>query len=170
MPHNVQRYATKYILQHFITQYQDEEIIPHCQDCQRPCCKLTDVVLEFDWNHLRSLYGIELTQKAFDRCLRDGSGPEYVRKQAGLYYTYGSPCPAYDDVTRCCRHYNSRLKPGNCTDFPLYLDGETIVADLRCEAMFKARLLSLLQNALPTRRFTTRPNPEFPCLIYIDGD
>lgn len=129
---------------------------------------LTDVVLEFDWKHLRELYAIALGQKAFDRSLRDGSGPEYVRKQAGLYYTHGSPCPAYDEATRRCRHYRSRLKPDSCTDFPLYLDGDTIVADLRCEAMHKDRLLAHLQNTLPTRRFSLRQHPTFPILIYID--
>lgn len=168
MPHNSQRYATKNALQRSLNKYQTREIISHCQVCRRPCCKLTNVVLEFDWKHLRKLYSIELGQNAFDRSLRDGSGPEYVRKQAGLYYTHGSPCPAYDDVTGRCRHYHSRLKPDNCTDFPLYLNGETIVADLRCEAMDKDRLLTQLQHALPTRRFSTRPDPEFPILVYID--
>lgn len=168
MPHNAQRYATKHTIQQSITQYQTREIISHCQTCRRPCCKLTDVVLEFKWKRLRELYNIEMSQKAFDRSLRDGSGPEYVRKQARLYYTHGSPCPAYDEVTCRCRHYQSRLKPDNCTDFPLYLDDETIVADLRCEAMNKDRLLSQLQNALPTRRFIAKPNSEFPILIYID--
>jgi Fe-S-cluster containining protein len=169
MPHHIQRYATKNILQQSIKQYQSREIISHCQVCQRPCCKLTDVVLEFDWKHLRELYRIELGQKAFDRSLRDGSGPEYVRKQMGLYYTHGSPCPAYDEVTRRCRHYHSRLKPDNCTDFPLYLDGETIVADLRCEAMNKDRLLAQLQSALPNLRFRSKPDPKFPMLIYFDN-
>ncbi len=126
------------------------------------------MVLEFDWKNLRELYSIALGQKAFDRGLRDGSGPNYVRKQAGLYYTHGSPCPAYDNVTRRCRHYNDRLKPDNCTDFPLYLDGQTIVADLRCEAVDKANLLDLLQKTWPTKQFHARPDPDFPILIYID--
>lgn len=168
MPHNSKRYPNKSALQQTLNQYQDQVIISHCQVCRRPCCQLTDVVLEFDWKNLRELYSIELGQKAFDRSLREGSGPEYVRKQAGLYYTHGSPCPAYDDVARRCRHYHSRLKPDNCTDFPLYLDGETIVADLRCEAVDKERLLDQLQKALPTWRFRAKPDPDFPILIYID--
>jgi len=168
MPHKSQRYAVKNALQQSINQFQAQEIISHCQTCQRPCCKLTDVVLEFDWDHLRELYQIQLCQKHFDRGLRDGSGPAYVRKQAGLYYTHGSPCPAYDEELLRCRLYHSRLKPDNCSDFPLYLDGEVIVADLRCEAMNKDRLLAQLQNDLPARQFTARPDPEFSILIYIE--
>ena len=168
MPRQRKRYSDTRALQQALDQFQAQVIIPHCQVCTRPCCKLTDVVLEFDWPHLRALYDIELGQAAFDRSLREGSGPTHVRKQAGRYYTHGAPCPAYDEVTRHCRQYHSSLKPQGCTDFPLYLDGKTIVADLRCEAMDQARLLEHLHQALPTLRLRARADPDFPILIYID--
>ena len=126
------------------------------------------MVLEFDWRHLVSFYGITAGQKAFDRSLRDGSGPAYIRKQADLYYTHGSPCPAYDETSRRCRHYQSRLKPENCSDFPLYLDDKTIVADGRCEALESGRLLTRLRELYPARSFIAQPDRDFPYLIYIE--
>lgn len=151
-----------------LTQYQNQVIINHCQACLRPCCKLTDVVLEFDWRHLCRLYRIDLGQKAFDRSLRDGSGPVYIRKQAGRYYTHGSPCPAYDIESRRCGHYHSRSKPESCSDFPVYLDDRTIVADTRCEALDADDLLCVLKETFPRLEFKSRRHPDFPVLHYID--
>ena len=151
-----------------LAQYQHQVIIKHCPACRRPCCMLTDVVLEFDWRDLCSFYGFDDRQKTFDRGLRNGSGPAYIRKQAGLYYVHGSPCPAYDEHAHQCRYYQSPLKPQNCSDFPVYLDGRSIVADTRCEALDLNNLLQALKAAAPTMDFTTQPHPDFAVLNYIE--
>ena len=168
MPLNRTRYLQTRSIHNALAQYQNEVIIPHCQSCKRPCCKLTDVVLEFDWRHLVAFYQIEQGQKAFDRSLRDNTGPSYIRKQADRYYSHGSPCPAYDAATHRCRQYNSRLKPVGCNDFPVYLDDQRIVADKRCEAVDGADLIGRLKKIYPGRDFIKHTDPHFPVLVYID--
>ena len=168
MPHKRPQLSHTRSIQTALGQYQEQVIIPHCRECQRPCCKLTDVVLEFDWRHLQAFYAIEQGQKAFDRSLRDGTAPHYIRKQGELYFTHGDPCPGYDQVARTCRYYRSDLKPENCADFPLYLDDTTIVADTRCEALDADKLLASLRSEFPLLRFRAQADPDYPVLVYID--
>ena len=168
MPRNKMRYSRKRSIHNALAQYQQQVIIPHCRSCQRPCCRLTDVVLEFDWQHLSTLYKINQEKKTFDRSLRDGTGPVYIRKQKGTYYTHGSPCPAYDNRSGKCQVYQSRLKPVNCSYFPLYMDGQTVVADKRCEAVNETDLLNLLHTLFNKLSFTKHPDRQFPFLIYVD--
>ncbi|MBI5450023.1 MAG: YkgJ family cysteine cluster protein [Gammaproteobacteria bacterium] len=147
--------------------YQRRRVIPHCAVCSRPCCRLTDVVLEFDWPQLAQLYRIDTAKRTFDRSLQDGSGPQYVRKMDGRYFTHGSPCPAYDQRSKQCAVYSTGLKPQGCSDFPLYVDGAAIIADTRCEALDIDELLGQLQQQAPERVVAVRPDEQFPVIKRI---
>ena len=168
MPPMKKRLTQTKSLQNTLSRYQAQVIIPHCRRCLKPCCNLTEVVLDFDWRHLVPFYQIDLGQHAFDRSLRDGSGPAHIRKQDGLYYAHGSPCPAYNSSQRRCNYYQSSAKPSNCSDFPIYLDGLSIVADKRCEAVNETDLLNALTRIFTGRRFNMQTNRQFPQLVYID--
>lgn len=154
-------------LQQLASEYQKQHVIPHCASCSRPCCMLTDVVLEFEWPHFVSIYDIAVPQREFDKSLRNGSGPHYVRKMDGIYYTHGSPCPGYDQQTKTCKLYGSELKPENCSDFPVYRDGDELIADTRCEAVKIDELLKYLQHALPKSRLKHVPDERFPVIHRI---
>lgn len=154
-------------LDQLASEYQRQHVIPHCASCSRPCCMLTDVVLEFEWPHYVSIYNIDVPQREFDKSLRDGSGPQDVRKMDGIYYTHGAPCPGYDLQTKTCKLYGSELKPENCSDFPVYRDGNILVADTRCEAVDVATFLRHLQQALPDIEMHNVPDDEFPVINRI---
>ncbi|MDH5409485.1 MAG: YkgJ family cysteine cluster protein [Gammaproteobacteria bacterium] len=168
MPRNQKRCSHKRSIQNALALYQKQVIIPHCRDCQRPCCRLTDVVLEFSWQHLSAMYQLGHDKKAFDNSLRNGTGPTYIRKQNDTYYTHGSPCPAYDTTSGQCQVYRKNIKPDNCSDFPLYMDGKMIVVDKRCEAANDTELLGQLEKLFNKLSFTRHPDTQFPFLIYID--
>ena len=110
--------------------FEQDVVIPHCVACARPCCGLSDVVLELNFQQVQALYKIEKPKKAFDRAL-----PTSIKKQGDRYYAHGEPCPAYDLTTKPCGVYGSDLKPQECSDFPVYSDGDVVTADLRCEAL-----------------------------------
>jgi len=116
-------------------------VLPHCPRCARPCCALTDVVLDLSPREASALYGI--TKKS--------ALPASLRRQRGRFYAHGAPCPAFDLVTHRCGVYDTDAKPVGCTDFPLYRDGDEVVADLRCEAVRDnaAALEDALVQALP---------------------
>ncbi len=154
-------------LQAMAADYQTRNIIPHCRACRRPCCRLTDVVLEFHWREFARIYDIQSSQRDFDRSLADGSGPAYVRKMDGIYYTHGQPCPAYEAATGACALYHSPLKPQNCSDFPLYRDGNSLVADSRCEAVDVTALLRQLRQDHPALEFTPASRAEYGVLHRI---
>jgi Fe-S-cluster containining protein len=125
--------------------HQDRVIIPHCPSCSRPCCRLTDLVLDLDWTEVQTLYRIGSSKRAFDAKLRDGSGPTSIRAQDGRYFAHGEPCPAYGADQRC-GVYNTKAKPIGCSDFPVYIDGDVVVADKRCEALDPAALQQTLRK------------------------
>lgn len=154
-------------LEQLASEFQKRYVIPHCASCSRPCCMLTDVVLEFEWPHFVSIYNIDASQREFDKALRDGSGPRYVRKMDGIYYMHGSPCPGYDQQAKTCKLYGSDLKPENCSDFPVYRDGDVLVADARCEAVDITDLLRYLRQALPDFEMRNVPDAEFPVINRI---
>ncbi len=104
-------------------------MIPHCPRCSRPCCALTDVVLDLSFAEVKGLYRITSSKKAFDRAL-----PPSIRAQGGRYYAHGNPCPAFDLTSQTCGVYGTDLKPRGCSDFPVYEDGDAVTVDLRCEA------------------------------------
>ncbi|MDH5178290.1 MAG: YkgJ family cysteine cluster protein [Gammaproteobacteria bacterium] len=169
MPRHKKRVSSQRSIQTVLDQYQRQVIIPHCHRCTKPCCSLNEVVLEFDWKQLQDFYQLETGQNAFDRSLKNGTGPHWIRKKNDLYYAHGSPCPAYDTASRRCSYYQSRLKPQNCSDFPVYLDNETIVLDSRCEAAGVENLISALQEKFPARVFTCRRSARLPVLLYIES-
>lgn len=105
-------------------------VIPHCVSCSRPCCALTDVVLELDFGQVQKLYSITKSKKEFDRAL-----PSSIKKQGDRYYAHGEACPAYDLSTKKCRVYGTSTKPQECSDFPIYEDGDVVTVDVRCEAV-----------------------------------
>ena len=110
--------------------FQREHVIPHCTQCSRPCCALTDVVLDLTFAEVKGLYRITSSKKDFDRAL-----PPSIRSQRGRYYAHGSPCPAFDTSAQTCGVYGTTTKPQGCSDFPVYEDGDAVTVDLRCEAV-----------------------------------
>lgn len=128
-----------------VAAFQREHVIPHCTRCSRPCCALTDVVLDLSFAEVKGLYRISSSKKAFDRAL-----PPSIRTQGGRYYAHGSPCPAFHTTAQTCGVYGTSSKPQGCSDFPVYEDGEAVTVDLRCEAarqhlpVLRARLTEAL--------------------------
>jgi len=112
------------------------------------------------------LWGIRTPRGEFDARLAQGGGPSEVRTQDGRYYVHGKPCPAYRDAR--CGVYDTDLKPGGCSDFPLYVDDRgVLVADLRCEALSLQQVEAELQLRRPpgARALRRRVNREFPFLV-----
>ena len=107
-----------------VVAFQREHVIPHCPQCSRPCCALTDVVLDLSFAEVKGLYRITSSKKDFDRAL-----PSSIRTQGGRYYAHGSPCPAFDTTAQTCRVYATSTKPVGCSDFPVYEDGDAVTED-----------------------------------------
>lgn len=150
----------------FAAAYQAEAVVPRCGACRRPCCRLETLVIELDWPRLRALWGLTEGRAGFDARLARGEGPAEVRAEGDLYYAHGRVCPAYQDGV--CRVYDTALKPGGCTDFPVYEEDGGLVADLRCEAVDLADLETRLLAALgPDARVRRRPDREFPFLVRL---
>ena len=150
--------------------YQSTSVIPHCPTCQRPCCKLDPLVLELNWKQLKSLWQIEEARKAFDQRLAEGRGPQEIRAADGLYFVHGKTCPAYDTVGGGCRVYNQPVKPVGCTDFPVYEDGDVLIADLRCEAVdLDALGMHLADKIGAGFRIVREADPDFPFLVTLSA-
>lgn len=156
------------MLRDVANRYQAEVVIPHCRVCSQPCCRLNPLVLELDWQQLKTIWLIDGSRAAFDRRLASGKGPADIRAGNGLYYAHGNPCPAYDASAHACRVYDQPVKPAGCSDFPVYEDGDVIVADLRCEAVkldvFVARVA---QAAGPGFRVVTSADRAFPFMVTL---
>ena len=148
--------------------YQAAAVIPHCAACSNPCCRLDPLVLEVEWKQLKSFWRIEESRPAFDRRLAAGQGPEEIRAGNGLYYVHGKACPAYDETGHACRVYGQPLKPQGCSDFPVYEDQGSVVADLRCEAVDIAALVAWLGRAVGGEfRIVHSADAEFPFLVTL---
>ncbi|MGE5470187.1 MAG: YkgJ family cysteine cluster protein [Bacteroidota bacterium] len=148
--------------------YQAAAVVPHCTRCTKPCCRLDVLVLELEWKQLKSFWRLEESRPAFDRRLSAGQGPEEIRAGNGLYYIHSKPCPAYDETRGSCRVYDQELKPAGCSDFPVYEDGGSIVADLRCEAVDLAALVAWVARAVgPEFRVVHSADGEFPFLVTL---
>ncbi len=149
--------------------YQAAEIVPHCTVCANPCCKLQSLVLELDWKQLKSFWKLEESRPAFDKRLAAGKGPEEIRAGNGLYYIHGKVCPAYDQSCGTCSVYGQDIKPVGCTDFPVYEDGNILVADLRCEAVdLKALTAWIARSIGPGFRIVQSADEEFPFLVSLE--
>jgi Fe-S-cluster containining protein len=148
--------------------YQLAVVIPHCAECAKPCCRLDPLVLELDWKQLKALWQLEGSRTAFDRRLSSGKGPEEIRAGNGLYYAHRKVCPAYDAAHRSCRVYDNELKPSGCSDFPVYQDRGSVVADLRCEAVDLEVLAGWIARSLgPEFRIVQSADEEFPFLVTL---
>ncbi len=148
--------------------YQVAFVIPHCAECAKPCCRLDPLVLELDWKQLKALWQIEESRSVFDRRLSSGKGPEEIRAGDGLYYAHRKACPAYDAAHRVCRIYERELKPAGCTDFPVYQDRGSVVADLRCEAVDLKVLATWIARAVGQEfRIVQSADAEFPFLVTL---
>lgn len=148
--------------------YQAAEIVPHCTVCSKPCCSLQTLVLELDWKQLKSFWRLEESRPAFDKRLASGKGPEEIRAGNGLYYIHGKACPAYDQSCGTCRVYGQGIKPVGCTDFPVYEDGGSLVADLRCEAVDLKALTAWIARSLgPEFRIVSSADEEFPFMVTL---
>ncbi len=145
---------------------QQEVVLPHCPRCQRPCCLLDRVVVEFTWEQVRALWRVRMPRGAFDRALREGRGPPELRARDGLYYAHTRPCPAFRDGR--CAVYGTPLKPRGCSEFPVYPDRGGLLVDLRCEAVglevVEARVRKVAGPRPGIRREEDR---EFPFLVVI---
>ena len=148
--------------------YQTAAVIPHCASCSKPCCRLDPLVLELDWRQFRTIWKITESRTAFDRRLAAGQGPADVRAAGGLYFAHGKACPAYDEGGHSCRVYGQDVKPAGCSDFPVYEDGGSVVADLRCEAVDLEALAAALGGAIgPDFRVVQSADREFPFLVTL---
>jgi Fe-S-cluster containining protein len=148
--------------------YQVAVVIPHCTECAKPCCRLDPLVLELDWKQLKALWQIGESRTAFDRRLSSGKGPEEIRARDGLYYVHRKVCPAYDEAHRSCRVYDRELKPSGCTDFPVYQDRGSVVADLRCEAVDLMALETWIARSVGREfRIVQSADEEFPFLVSL---
>ena len=148
--------------------YQAAEVIPHCARCAKPCCRLDPLVLELDWRQLKTLWQLKMSRAAFDRLLASGKGPVEIRAMDGLYFAHRKVCPAYDAGAGTCRVYDQDIKPVGCSDFPVYEDRGSLIADLRCEAVNLDVLVPWIARRVgPTCRVTQVADNEFPFLITL---
>jgi hypothetical protein len=148
--------------------YQVAAVIPHCAGCLKPCCKLESLVLELEWKQVKSFWRIADSRPAFDRRLSSGQGPEEIRAANGLYYIHRKACPAYNEANGSCSVYGQAIKPVGCTDFPVYEDSGSVVADLRCEAVDIDALMAWIARAIgPEFRIVQSANKEFPFLVTL---
>lgn len=148
--------------------YQVAEVIPHCASCAQPCCRLQSLVLELEWKQLKSFWRLDAARPAFDRRLAAGEGPAEIRAANGLYYVHGKACPVYDEVDGSCQVYDRAIKPVGCSDFPVYEDGDCLVADLRCEAVDLAALTGYVARSVgPGARIVQVADEEFPFLVTL---
>ncbi|MBP5987572.1 MAG: YkgJ family cysteine cluster protein [Azonexus sp.] len=151
-----------------LADYQAAEVIPHCAVCTRPCCKLDTLVLELEWKQVKILWKLDESRPAFDRRLASGKGPEEIREGDGLYYIHSKPCPAYDETGHACRIYGQEIKPAGCSDFPVYEDQGSVIADLRCEAVDIKALTAWIARTLgPEYRIVQTADEEFPFLVTL---
>lgn len=149
--------------------YQVAAVIPHCAQCTKPCCRLDVLVLELEWKQVKVLWQLGESRPTFDRRLAAGQGPEEIRAGNGRYYAHSKPCPAYDQSCGACRVYDQDAKPEGCTDFPVYEDGGTVLADLRCEAVNLDALTAWLARAVgPAYRVVKSADAEFPFLVTLE--
>lgn len=155
-------------LQAATTSYQDAHVIHRCARCANPCCRLDTHVLELNWKQVKVFWRLEESRTAFDKRLSSGKGPEEIRAGDGLYYIHRKVCPAYDETHRSCRVYDQALKPTGCTDYPVYEDGDCIIADLRCEAVDIDVLTAWIARAVgPEFRVVQSADKDFPFLVSL---
>ena len=148
--------------------YQAAAVIPHCAVCAKPCCRLDALVLELEWKQVKTLWRLGESRPAFDKQLTAGKGPEEIRAGNGLYYIHSKPCPAYDDAGRSCKIYGQELKPMGCSDFPVYEDQGSVIADLRCEAVDLKALVAWIARSLgPAFRVVQSADEEFPFMVTL---
>lgn len=148
--------------------YQAAAVIPHCAKCAKPCCRLDSLVLELEWKQVKTFWHLDESRPAFDRRLTAGKGPEEIREGNGLYYIHSKPCPAYDDAGRSCKIYGQEIKPSGCSDFPVYEDRASVIADLRCEAVNLEALVAWIARAVGQEyRVIQSADEEFPFLVTL---
>jgi Fe-S-cluster containining protein len=148
--------------------YQDAHVIHRCATCKNPCCRLETQVLELSWKQVKVLWLRDESRADFDKQLSMGKGPAEIRAGNGLYYAHQKTCPAYDENHRTCRVYNQSIKPVGCSDYPVYGDGDTVVADLRCEAVdIKVLAAGIAQTVGPEFRIAQSANKDFPFLVTL---
>lgn len=136
-------------------QWERDVVIPHCASCTRPCCALTDVVLELSAAEAETLYHITPSSPRL---------PSTVRAAGGRFYAHGAPCPAFATSTQRCTIYDTGRKPQGCADFPVYANDDVVTADTRCEAV--AANLAGLEDAL----FQALVPGETLAVLRDDGD
>jgi hypothetical protein len=148
--------------------YQTAAVIPHCAVCAQPCCRLDALVLELEWKQVRTFWRLDEGRAAFDQRLSSGQGPEEIRAANGLYYIHRKACPVYDEAGRSCRIYGQEIKPPGCSDFPVYEDLGSVIADLRCEAVDLDGLVVWLARAVGREfRIVQSADKEFPFLVTL---
>lgn len=148
--------------------FQRAQVIPHCSVCQSPCCRLDTHVLELNWRQFKALWKIDTPRADFDRQLAAGKGPTEIRASQGQYFAHQKPCPAYDEAGHGCRIYDQPIKPAGCSDYPVYGDGDTLMADLRCEAVKLDALVHWIAEAAgPAYTVRTTADRDFPFLVTL---
>ena len=157
------------VLQEAAAAYQEAHVIQHCAVCAQPCCRLDALVLELNWPQVKGLWRLEESRGAFDKRLSSGRGPVEIRAGNGLYYAHRKACPAYDEAGHSCRVYDQAIKPAGCSDFPVYEDGDRVMADLRCEAVTIETLATWIARAVgPEFRIVQSADRDFPFLVSLE--
>ena len=155
-------------LQAAAASYQDAHVIDRCAVCVKPCCRLDTHVLELNWKQVKVFWRLEESRAVFDKRLSAGKGPEEIRAGNQRYYVHRKACPAYDETGRSCRVYDQTLKPAGCTDYPVYGDGDCIIADLRCEAVDIDVLAAWIARAVgPKFGIGRSADRDFPFLVSL---
>jgi len=114
------------------------------------------------------IWKLDESRAAFDRRLAAGKGPEEIRVGGELYYAHRKTCPAYDETGHSCRVYGQPVKPAGCTDFPVYPDRGSLMADLRCEAVDLKLLTTWIARAVGSAfRVVQAPDKDFPFLVSL---
>lgn len=155
-------------LQAAASAYQAAKVIHHCAVCESPCCRLDTHVLELEWQQVKVFWQLAESRQQFDKRLASGKGPEEIRAAGGRYFAHRKPCPAYDEAGHSCRVYDQAIKPAGCSDYPVYGDGDCLIADLRCEAVDIKQLVDWIAHAAgPGYRIQQSADREFPFLVTL---
>lgn len=156
------------ILRAAAASYQVAHVIDHCRVCAHPCCRLDTHVLELNWQQVKVFWHLDESRAAFDRRLASGKGPREIRAGDGRYFAHQKVCPAYDEAGHACRVYDQAIKPAGCTDYPVYEDGDCLIADLRCEAVDIDVLTDWIARAVGSGfRVVRSADRDFPFLVTL---
>ncbi len=152
-----------------VRRFKDRLLAPRCSEtCTHSCCVLDRLSLELTAEQAEFLHALYRRGPALRRGAPD-DWAQHVRTDAqGLQHLAHLTCPAYDPRTRLCRIYRHALRNEGCDLFPLYVDDDRIVVDVRCDQIAVADVVHWLRAETGGRfAFTVRHDREWPCFYYL---